>query len=57
LQHSKFAAALHLFDLFEPDGDERYYAPWRQPVPRSAPAPHPAGGDAGLATWLTAPAP
>jgi HEXXH motif-containing protein len=33
LQHSKFAAVLHLFDLFEPGGDERYYAPWR-PDPR-----------------------
>ncbi|MFI6851118.1 HEXXH motif domain-containing protein [Streptomyces sp. NPDC050416] len=33
LQHSKFAAVLHLFDLFEPGGEERYYAPWR-PDPR-----------------------
>ncbi|MFC9503088.1 aKG-HExxH-type peptide beta-hydroxylase [Streptomyces sp. NPDC057002] len=33
LQHSKFAAVLHLFDLFEPGGGERYYAPWR-PDPR-----------------------
>ncbi|MFI7014783.1 hypothetical protein [Streptomyces sp. NPDC050164] len=33
MQHSKFAAALHLFDLFEPDGDERYYAPWRHRSP------------------------
>ncbi|WND16791.1 aKG-HExxH-type peptide beta-hydroxylase [Streptomyces violaceus] len=33
LQHSKFAALLHLFDLFEPGGEERYYAPWR-PDPR-----------------------
>ncbi|MFC9126504.1 HEXXH motif-containing putative peptide modification protein [Streptomyces sp. NPDC057099] len=33
LQHSKFAAVLHLFDLFEPRGEERYYAPWR-PDPR-----------------------
>ncbi|MER7402987.1 HEXXH motif-containing putative peptide modification protein [Streptomyces sp. NPDC000070] len=28
-----FAAVLHLFDLFEPGGEERYYAPWR-PDPR-----------------------
>ncbi|MET9758915.1 HEXXH motif-containing putative peptide modification protein [Streptomyces sp. NPDC006372] len=33
LQHSKFAAVLHLFDLFEAEGTERYYAPWR-PDPR-----------------------
>ncbi|QWB21752.1 MULTISPECIES: HEXXH motif-containing putative peptide modification protein [Streptomyces] len=33
LQHSKFAALLHLFDLFESGGEERYYAPWR-PDPR-----------------------
>jgi hypothetical protein len=32
-QHSKFAAVLHHFDLFEPGGEERYYAPWR-PDPR-----------------------
>ena len=33
MQHGKFAAVLHLFDLFEPDGEELYYAPWR-PDPR-----------------------
>ena len=33
LQHNKFAALLHLFDLFEPGGPERFYAPWR-PDPR-----------------------
>ncbi|MFF4850477.1 aKG-HExxH-type peptide beta-hydroxylase [Streptomyces sp. NPDC001194] len=36
MQHNKFAALLHLFDLFEegPQGSrERYYAPWR-PDPR-----------------------
>ncbi|MFF8606215.1 aKG-HExxH-type peptide beta-hydroxylase [Streptomyces sp. NPDC015346] len=33
LQHNKFAALLHLFDLFEADGDELFYAPWR-PDPR-----------------------
>ncbi|WP_240634763.1 MULTISPECIES: aKG-HExxH-type peptide beta-hydroxylase [Streptomyces] len=29
MQHNKFAALLHLFDLFEPGGQELYYAPWR----------------------------
>ncbi|MBO1330024.1 HEXXH motif-containing putative peptide modification protein [Streptomyces sp. VRA16 Mangrove soil] len=33
LQHNKFAALLHLFDLFEPGGTELYYAAWR-PDPR-----------------------
>ncbi|KOV99112.1 hypothetical protein ADK65_19450 [Streptomyces sp. NRRL B-1140] len=33
MQHGKFAAVLHLFDLFEADGEELYYAPWR-PDPR-----------------------
>ncbi|TLS44133.1 HEXXH motif domain-containing protein [Streptomyces montanus] len=33
IQHNKFAALLHLFDLFEPGGRERFYAPWR-PDPR-----------------------
>lgn len=37
MQHNKFAALLHLFDLFEADGpeggEELYYAPWR-PDPR-----------------------
>jgi HEXXH motif-containing protein len=33
MQHAKFAAVLHLFDLFEPGDEERYYAPWR-PDPR-----------------------
>ncbi|QGZ51549.1 HEXXH motif domain-containing protein [Streptomyces sp. QHH-9511] len=33
LQHNKFAALLHLFDLFEADGEELFYAPWR-PDPR-----------------------
>ncbi|MZD04417.1 HEXXH motif domain-containing protein, partial [Streptomyces sp. SID5785] len=32
-QHNKFAALLHLFDLFEPGGSELYYASWR-PDPR-----------------------
>ncbi|WP_406328756.1 HEXXH motif domain-containing protein [Streptomyces sp. NBC_00203] len=29
MQHNKFAALLHLFDLFEAGGQELYYAPWR----------------------------
>ncbi|MFJ8112666.1 aKG-HExxH-type peptide beta-hydroxylase [Streptomyces sp. NPDC096132] len=34
MQHNKFAALLHLFDLLEPaEGPERFYAPWR-PDPR-----------------------
>ncbi|MEU3840400.1 HEXXH motif-containing putative peptide modification protein [Streptomyces sp. NPDC028635] len=33
MQHNKFAALLHLFDLFRPGGPERFYAPWR-PDPR-----------------------
>ncbi|MFF9327716.1 aKG-HExxH-type peptide beta-hydroxylase [Streptomyces sp. NPDC014776] len=33
MQHNKFAALLHLFDLFDPGGPERFYAPWR-PDPR-----------------------
>lgn len=33
MQHNKLAAMLHLFDLFEPGGPERFYAPWR-PDPR-----------------------
>ncbi|WP_432139205.1 MULTISPECIES: HEXXH motif domain-containing protein [unclassified Streptomyces] len=33
MQHNKLAALLHLFDLLEPDGSERFYAPWR-PDPR-----------------------
>ncbi|MEU8549794.1 aKG-HExxH-type peptide beta-hydroxylase [Streptomyces roseoverticillatus] len=33
MQHNKFAAMLHLFDLFEAGGQELYYAPWR-PDPR-----------------------
>ncbi|MFI2431935.1 HEXXH motif domain-containing protein [Streptomyces sp. NPDC018693] len=33
LQHNKLAALLHLFDLLEPGGTERFYAPWR-PDPR-----------------------
>ncbi|MFC9292883.1 HEXXH motif-containing putative peptide modification protein [Streptomyces sp. NPDC057011] len=33
MQHNKFAAMLHLFDLFEGGGEELYYAPWR-PDPR-----------------------
>ncbi|MFE9253638.1 aKG-HExxH-type peptide beta-hydroxylase [Streptomyces sp. NPDC006879] len=33
IQHNKFSAVLHLFDLFEPGGRERFYAPWR-PDPR-----------------------
>ncbi|MFF4833639.1 HEXXH motif domain-containing protein [Streptomyces sp. NPDC001315] len=33
MQHNKFAAVLHLFDLLEPGGPERFYAPWR-PDPR-----------------------
>ncbi|POX48910.1 HEXXH motif domain-containing protein [Streptomyces sp. Ru71] len=33
MQHNKFAALLHLFDLFHPGGPERFYAPWR-PDPR-----------------------
>ncbi|MFF7978646.1 HEXXH motif-containing putative peptide modification protein [Streptomyces sp. NPDC007901] len=32
-QHNKLAALLHLFDLLEPSGAERFYAPWR-PDPR-----------------------
>ncbi|MFE2584257.1 aKG-HExxH-type peptide beta-hydroxylase [Streptomyces sp. NPDC059378] len=32
MQHNKFSALLHLFDLLEP-GPERFYAPWR-PDPR-----------------------
>ncbi|WP_369034818.1 HEXXH motif domain-containing protein [Streptomyces adonidis] len=36
LQHNKLAALLHLFDLFEPGGPERFYAPWR-PDPRPLP--------------------
>ncbi|NEA61824.1 HEXXH motif domain-containing protein [Streptomyces sp. SID12488] len=35
-QHNKLAALLHLFDLFEPGGPERFYAPWR-PDPRPLP--------------------
>ncbi|MFK0172554.1 HEXXH motif domain-containing protein [Streptomyces sp. NPDC090306] len=33
MQHSKFAAVLHLFDLFDADAGELFYAPWR-PDPR-----------------------
>lgn len=33
MQHNKFAAVLHLFDLLEPGGPEGFYAPWR-PDPR-----------------------
>ncbi|WP_416983346.1 aKG-HExxH-type peptide beta-hydroxylase [Streptomyces sp. T028] len=34
MQHNKFAAVLHLFDLLEPsEGPDRFYAPWR-PDPR-----------------------
>ncbi|MBT2443846.1 HEXXH motif domain-containing protein, partial [Streptomyces sp. ISL-36] len=33
MQHNKFAALLHLFDLFEAGGEELFYAPWR-PDPR-----------------------
>jgi len=36
MQHNKLAALLHLFDLFEPSGPERFYAPWR-PDPRPLP--------------------
>ncbi|WP_055532295.1 aKG-HExxH-type peptide beta-hydroxylase [Streptomyces graminilatus] len=35
-QHNKLAALLHLFDLFEPGGPDRFYAPWR-PDPRPLP--------------------
>ncbi|WKU48808.1 HEXXH motif-containing putative peptide modification protein [Streptomyces sp. VNUA116] len=33
IQHNKFAAMLHLFDLFEAGDEALYYAPWR-PDPR-----------------------
>lgn len=33
MQHNKFAALLHLFDLFDTAAPELYYAPWR-PDPR-----------------------
>ncbi|GAA3853500.1 hypothetical protein GCM10023084_04680 [Streptomyces lacrimifluminis] len=36
-QHNKLAALLHLFDLFEPGGPERFYAPPWRPAPRPLP--------------------
>lgn len=36
-QHTKLGALLHLLPMYEGDGEERLYAPWR-PDPRAAPS-------------------